>query len=145
MRLQSLLMQLLIGMSIRRYLPPIGTAGLERSMVRGYSRVPRPPPRIRLKTSRCMVEVSCSRFGRLGNTDMVTKPTQPGKRKSPRFFQEGGKMRKITTGLACAVLGALLCGCGESQESKRNRATSEVNVLADKLSEKIGADGWFER
>src|SRR5262245_22852408 len=43
-------MQLLMGMSMRRYLPPIGTAGLLRSIVRGYSRVPRPPPRIRLRT-----------------------------------------------------------------------------------------------
>src|SRR5262245_58850791 len=54
MRLQSLLMQFEIGISMRRYLPPIGTAGLERSMVRGYRRVPRPPPRMRLKTSRCI-------------------------------------------------------------------------------------------
>src|SRR5215212_6738862 len=40
-------MQLAIGMSIRRYLPAIGTAGLLRDLVRGYRRVPRPPPRIR--------------------------------------------------------------------------------------------------
>jgi hypothetical protein len=39
----------------------------------------------------------------------------------------------------------LLAGCGESTESKRNRATSQVNVAADKLSEKIGEDGWFVR
>jgi hypothetical protein len=36
-----------------------------------------------------------------------------------------------------------LTGCGESLESKRNRATSQVNVLADQLSQKIGADGYF--
>jgi len=38
-----------------------------------------------------------------------------------------------------------LVGCGESLESKRNRATSQVNVLADQLSEKIGPDGYFVR
>src|SRR4051812_2617692 len=41
-------MQLEIGMSIRRYLPAIGTAGLLRDLVSGNRRVPRPPPRIRL-------------------------------------------------------------------------------------------------
>ena len=55
MRFRPLLMQLLIGMSMRRYLPATGTAGLLRSLVSGYSRVPRPPPRIRLRTSRCIV------------------------------------------------------------------------------------------
>src|SRR5512135_2692107 len=39
--------QLAMGMSIRRYFPAIGTAGLLRDLVSGYSRVPRPPPRIR--------------------------------------------------------------------------------------------------
>ena len=38
-------MQLEMGMSTIRYLPPNGTAGLERSFVRGYSRVPFPPPK----------------------------------------------------------------------------------------------------
>src|SRR5579872_3247024 len=46
-------MQLLMGMSMSRYLPATGTAGLLRNLVRGYSRVPRPPPRMRLRTS-CM-------------------------------------------------------------------------------------------
>src|ERR1051326_3758065 len=40
----SALMQLLIGMSTRRYLPPSGTAGLARSLVRGNRRWPWPPP-----------------------------------------------------------------------------------------------------
>src|SRR3954451_2180857 len=43
-------MQFEIGMSIRRYFPPIGTAGLLRDLVSGKSRVPRPPPRIRQMT-----------------------------------------------------------------------------------------------
>ena len=39
-------MQFDIGISISRYLPAIGTAGLLRDLVSGNSRVPRPPPRI---------------------------------------------------------------------------------------------------
>src|SRR5947207_9654930 len=39
-------MQFDTGMSISRYLPAIGTAGLLRDLVSGNSRVPRPPPRI---------------------------------------------------------------------------------------------------
>src|SRR6266498_5082180 len=44
-------MQLLIGMSMRRYLPAIGTAGFERILVRGCKRDPRPPPIITPSTS----------------------------------------------------------------------------------------------
>ena len=40
------LMQLEMGMSISRYFPAIGTAGLLRDLVSGNKRVPRPPPRI---------------------------------------------------------------------------------------------------
>src|SRR3954462_4305898 len=39
-------MQLETGISINRYLPAIGTAGLLRDLVSGKRRVPRPPPRI---------------------------------------------------------------------------------------------------
>jgi hypothetical protein len=46
MRLILELMQLLIGISTRRYLPAMGTAGFERAAVNGYSLVPAPPPRI---------------------------------------------------------------------------------------------------
>src|SRR5512139_2251982 len=45
--------QLLMGMSISLYLPPIGTAGLERMSVSGKRRFPRPPPRMMARTS-CM-------------------------------------------------------------------------------------------
>src|SRR5437588_6884092 len=41
---------LLMGMSMRRNLPPTGTAGLARSRVRGHSRLPCPPPRIAVTT-----------------------------------------------------------------------------------------------
>ena len=37
-------MQLLIGMSIKRYLAPRGTAGFARSFVSGKRRLPCPPP-----------------------------------------------------------------------------------------------------
>src|SRR6187397_787622 len=39
-------------MSIRRYFPPIGTAGFDREWVSGNRRVPRPPPRMIASTSR---------------------------------------------------------------------------------------------
>ena len=45
MRRMSACRQPLTGMSIRRYLPPIGTAGFERVAVRGKRRDPWPPPR----------------------------------------------------------------------------------------------------
>src|SRR5450432_4205200 len=51
-------------MSIRRYLPPIGTAGLERLSVRGNRRVPRPPPRMIANTSSIEVSVSPPATGR---------------------------------------------------------------------------------
>src|SRR5205823_5838462 len=40
------LRQLLIGTSISRYLPPSGTAGFDRSWVRGNRRLPAPPARM---------------------------------------------------------------------------------------------------
>src|SRR4029079_7249440 len=40
-----------MGMSMSRYLPAMGTAGLERCRVSGKRREPRPPPRITLRTS----------------------------------------------------------------------------------------------
>ncbi len=46
MRLMFELIQLLMGISTRRYLPAIGTAGFERLAVSGYKRVPAPPPNI---------------------------------------------------------------------------------------------------
>src|SRR5882762_2580157 len=51
MRRMSAWRQLLIGMSISRYLPPIGTAGFDRCWVSGKSRLPCPPPRMSASTS----------------------------------------------------------------------------------------------
>ena len=39
-------MQLLIGISTKRYFPAIGTAGLLLDAVNGYKREPAPPPKI---------------------------------------------------------------------------------------------------
>jgi hypothetical protein len=44
-------MQLEIGMSTKRYLPAMGTAGFDRLAVRGYNLVPAPPPKITAKIS----------------------------------------------------------------------------------------------
>src|SRR6266487_64078 len=51
MRRMSACRQLLIGMSIRRYFPPIGTAGLDRWWVSGNKRDPWPPPRMSASAS----------------------------------------------------------------------------------------------
>src|SRR5208337_379566 len=46
MRFKPEWMQLDTGISMSRYFPAIGTAGLLRDLVSGNRRVPRPPPRI---------------------------------------------------------------------------------------------------
>jgi hypothetical protein len=43
------LRQLEIGISTKRYFPAIGTAGFERLAVKGYNRLPAPPPNITAK------------------------------------------------------------------------------------------------
>src|SRR5580704_2670784 len=40
-----------------RYLPPKGTAGLARSLVSGYSRVPFPPASTKASTRTCMTAI----------------------------------------------------------------------------------------
>jgi hypothetical protein len=62
-----------------------------------------------------------------------------------KIFGEPGKVRETMTRSLLLTLCLALVGCGESTESKRNRATSQVNVLAEKFSEKIGDDGYFVR
>ena len=52
-------MQLLTGISIKRYLPARGTAGLARSFVRGYRRVPAPPPKIIPSTFFTVTSLNC--------------------------------------------------------------------------------------
>lgn len=47
--------------------------------------------------------------------------------------------------LFLAVCVCFLSGCGESESSKRNRTTSQVEVLAEKLSKEVGEDGWFKQ
>jgi hypothetical protein len=45
-----LLIQLLMGMSTKRYLPAIGTAGFDLVFVNGDNLLPAPPPRITATT-----------------------------------------------------------------------------------------------
>src|SRR5215510_8238815 len=59
-------MLLLRGMSTRRYLPAKGTAGLQRSLVKGNSRSPLPPPSTTPNTSEglALISASASLFSR---------------------------------------------------------------------------------
>src|SRR5437667_5373715 len=65
MRMTSELMQFEMGTSTRRYLPPSGTAGFERSRVNGNSRLPAPPPRITANNLRLeAIRVGCEDIGK---------------------------------------------------------------------------------
>ena len=57
MRLILELIQLEIGISTKRYLPAMGTAGLLRLAVKGYNLVPAPPPKI---MERVLLEILCA-------------------------------------------------------------------------------------
>src|SRR5918992_429918 len=54
----SELMQFEMGISTSRYLPPSGTAGLERCCVSGKRREPAPPPRITASRLRLIAMLS---------------------------------------------------------------------------------------
>src|SRR5215212_11498162 len=69
MRLTSECRHELIGMSIRRYLPAIGTAGFDRWWVSGKRRCPRPPPRMMASTS--FMDDSLCKRRRRGQTDRL--------------------------------------------------------------------------
>src|SRR5947209_1259489 len=92
MRLKPLLMQLLMGMSMSRYLPPMGMAGLLRDLVRGYRRVPRPPPRTRLRTSP-MTDLPMKSLGDPGLS--YRAPSGVRKGASPGRAREGTRMNAI--------------------------------------------------
>src|SRR5512139_1563883 len=70
-RLIPELIQLLMGMSISRYFPAIGTAGFERILVNGCKRVPLPPPIITPKTSFMAGIVDLHRIHRVGWHDYL--------------------------------------------------------------------------
>ncbi len=56
--------------------------------------------------------------------------------------------RTVRTVLVFAIAGSLttlFTGCGESDRSKITRAESQVETLAERLSQDVGADGWFNR
>ena len=52
-------------------------------------------------------------------------------------------MRSAILGVLLSVLAS--AGCGESAQAKRDRALSQVEVLAERLSAQVGEDGWFKR
>ena len=88
--------QLLIGMSIRRYLPPIGTAGFDRFRVSGNRRVPRPPPRMIASTSSIAIggdlyqrSVRCA-LGRLVFAQRTYGATPPSRRREPGSWRGDG-------------------------------------------------------
>src|SRR5277367_2970080 len=75
------LMQLLTGISTMRYLPAKGTAGLERSLVRGKSRVPAPPP-MTIARVFSVIEGQFERFMREGDKGMLPAGSMRKNRRS---------------------------------------------------------------
>src|SRR3990172_278180 len=65
--------QLLSAMSMMRYFPARGTAGLARSLVSGHSRAPRPPPRINPNISRLAISAPNLPF----DLQMQAPPSSP--------------------------------------------------------------------
>src|ERR1041385_4281897 len=92
MRRMSACRQLLTGTSMRRYLPPIGTAGLERVAVRGNRREPWPPPRMIASVSPAM------------NMAQVQRPSRLGFRARPPNRERGARSRPIAFCLNAAVV-----------------------------------------
>src|ERR1041385_5470070 len=73
MRITSELMQFEIGTSTRRYLPPSGTAGLERSRVSGNRRLPAPPPRM-TASKLFLVAIGCGEdIGKAGEVSRTSR------------------------------------------------------------------------
>src|SRR3990172_5902218 len=75
--------QLLSAMSMMRYFPARGTAGLARSLVSGHSRAPRPPPRINPNISRLAISAPNLPFdlqmqGRLRGRALVVRQVLQG-------------------------------------------------------------------
>jgi hypothetical protein len=73
MRRMSACRQPLIGTSMSRYLPPIGTAGFERKAVNGNSRDPCPPPRMMASVSWFMPARRCATRPRSVQSGQVQK------------------------------------------------------------------------
>src|SRR5262245_46427822 len=73
-----------MGISISRYLPASGTAGFDLSFVRGYRRVPLPPP----STSEMMLRMVSVVPSPKRNTREIPAPS------GGRSSAEGGELRK---------------------------------------------------
>src|SRR5205807_7583236 len=81
-RITSELMQFEMGTSTRRYFPPSGTAGFERSRVKGNRRLPAPPPRM---------TASKLRFGGMISAEDIGK-----RRRDSRWLGSASLLREIT-------------------------------------------------
>src|SRR5262245_39835881 len=85
----SELMQLETGISIKRYLPPSGTAGLARRPVSGYKRWPAPPPSISASTLSEAIRYPPEDLGQCCCRVEQSKPAGGGERKG--VCGEGGR------------------------------------------------------
>ena len=101
-------MALLMGMSIRRYLPAMGTAGLLRRRVNGSRRAPRPPPRITTMTSEARFQVMDGR--------VYTRTTPVVSRR-----RQAAHKRSALRSTSCIVCVGLMAQLG-SLHSERPRA-----------------------
>ena len=109
---RPLLMQLLMGMSMRRYLPATGTAGLLRSLVSGYRPAPRPPPRMKPRTS-CMRgvlrDVCCMGADRLRPPSLLhasVQGVQHGRDRASLYASQARGVPAISTSTMPAMQGA---------------------------------------
>src|SRR5687768_11982236 len=93
-RRMSACRQPLIGTSMRRYLPPIGTAGFERVAVRGNSRVPCPPPRMIASVSLDMRGITPQPFVVPGPDYASLSAGLPESEEREQLVGEGGDERR---------------------------------------------------
>src|SRR5262245_59905604 len=114
--------QLLIGMSIRRYFPPIGTAGFERCSVSGNRRDPCPPPRMSASTS-LFTAIGLSKSDtarRQRYTPPMREPRRGVEKIAITIEHEGSEIDALLS-LAPALTGArvLEIGCGDGRLTRR--------------------------
>jgi len=142
-------MQLLMGTSIRRYAPPMGTAGLARCLVRGYRRVPAPPPRMMAastnrQTTPCHTTsgdtfgcTQCKAIRRLQDScacDCITTWHIPSERK---LNCSAGKTDVFTDNTVLQRNCSITAGSGPAREAEAAGANSDAAKCADEM---LGGD-----